>query len=371
MTSTTTLTLQTRKNAITQTRWVTTPQAALQPGQARLRIEHFAFTANNVTYAAFGETMNYWQFFPQADAEWGCVPVWGYAEVSESLCEGVAVGERFYGYLPFASDLVVTPTRVSPTGFADAAPHRASLHALYNAYSATAGDPSHAPPLEAHNALLRPLFITSYLIADFLHDQTWFGADAIVLSSASSKTAYGTAYALKQLLDEQAPGHRPQVIGLTSSANRAFTDGLGLYDQVLPYDQVAQLTADQPTVYLDFSGSASVRAAVHAQCLALAHSSAIGGTHWQDLGAGNRLPGPQPTLFFAPAQMKKRTDDWGRSALMFKLGQAMQGFVQAARDPTHPWMQVQWHRGQDQAQTVYNTAVTGKAQAELGVMVAL
>ncbi len=359
--------LQTRKSQITERRWVTTQPAALQPGQARLRIAHFAFTANNVTYAAFGEAMHYWQFFPQADAEWGCIPVWGYAEVSESLCEGITVGQRFYGYYPFGDELVVTPERVSAAGFVDAAPHRASLHALYNSYSATAGDPSHAPALDAHNALLRPLFITSYLIADFLHDQAWFGADAIVLSSASSKTAYGTAYALKQLLG--APGPRPQVIGLTSASNLAFTQHLGLYDQVLTYEQVSLLAAERPTVYLDFSGSSSVRTAIHNQCQALKLSSAIGGTHWQDLSAGERLPGPRPTLFFAPAQMKKRIDEWGRAVLLQRVGQAMQGFIQAANDPKNPWMKVQWHRGPDEAAQVYDAVIGGRASAELGMMV--
>jgi len=46
----------------------------LQPGQARLHIDHFALTANNITYAAFGEAMGYWQFFP-ASSGWGCIPV--------------------------------------------------------------------------------------------------------------------------------------------------------------------------------------------------------------------------------------------------------------------------------------------------------
>jgi hypothetical protein len=48
------------------------------PGRIRCRIAHFAFTANNITYAVFGESMRYWQFFP-ADDGWGCIPVWGFA----------------------------------------------------------------------------------------------------------------------------------------------------------------------------------------------------------------------------------------------------------------------------------------------------
>jgi len=69
-------------------------QRPLAEGQARLRIDRFALTANNITYAAFGEAMKYWQFFPSGDPAWGCIPVWGFAEVLESRAEGVAPGER-------------------------------------------------------------------------------------------------------------------------------------------------------------------------------------------------------------------------------------------------------------------------------------
>ena len=48
----------------------------LSPGQARLRVERFAPTANNITYAALGESMRYWQFFP-APGGCSCIPVRG------------------------------------------------------------------------------------------------------------------------------------------------------------------------------------------------------------------------------------------------------------------------------------------------------
>src|SRR3712207_7922901 len=42
-----------------------------------------------------------------------------------------------------------------------------------------------------------PLFLTSFMLADQLEDNRFFGARALVLSSASSKTAYGTAFLLR------------------------------------------------------------------------------------------------------------------------------------------------------------------------------
>ncbi|MEO1202273.1 MAG: DUF2855 family protein, partial [Pseudomonadota bacterium] len=75
----------------------TTP--ALDEGQVLMAIERFAFTANNISYAVIGERFGYWKFFP-VDAEWGVIPVWGFAKVVESRHSGVEVGERLYGYWP-------------------------------------------------------------------------------------------------------------------------------------------------------------------------------------------------------------------------------------------------------------------------------
>ncbi|MCR9127813.1 MAG: DUF2855 family protein, partial [Rhodobacteraceae bacterium] len=67
---------------------------ALAEGQARLRLESFALTANNVTYAAVGFQIGYWQFFPTEVADHGLVPVWGVAVVAESRSGAQAGGPR-------------------------------------------------------------------------------------------------------------------------------------------------------------------------------------------------------------------------------------------------------------------------------------
>src|SRR4051812_50222903 len=51
-------------------------EAPLSDGEARLRVERFGFTANNVTYGAFGEQMGYWRFFSPPGG-WGGGPGWG------------------------------------------------------------------------------------------------------------------------------------------------------------------------------------------------------------------------------------------------------------------------------------------------------
>ena len=98
--------IEVRRDALTEVRQAPTHDAPLGPGGARLRVDRFGLTTNNVTYAVFGDTMRYWDFFPVGTG-WGCIPVWGFAEVVDSTADACVVGERVYGYLPMASDLVV------------------------------------------------------------------------------------------------------------------------------------------------------------------------------------------------------------------------------------------------------------------------
>ncbi|MCR8228765.1 DUF2855 family protein, partial [Pseudomonas aeruginosa] len=90
--------------AALRTRNLPAPEA-LAEGQALLAVGEFALTANNVTYAALGDALRYWEFFPAGEGL-GIVPVWGFAEVLASRCPGVEPGERFYGYYPMASHLL-------------------------------------------------------------------------------------------------------------------------------------------------------------------------------------------------------------------------------------------------------------------------
>ena len=79
------------------------------------------------------------------------------------------------------------------------------------------------------------LFITSFMLADMLQDNATFGAKQLVVSSASSKTAYGTAFCLAHPGDAEGA---VSVIGLTSPGNLDFTRGLGCYSEVVSYDVV-------------------------------------------------------------------------------------------------------------------------------------
>ncbi len=365
-----------RKDQLGTTTLRTTALPALPQGQIRVGIASFALTSNNITYAAMGDAMQYWRFFPVSDpgddgAAWGRIPVWGFGTVLESSHPDVAAGERLYGYFPMSSTVDLTPARVSASTFSDAAVHRAQLHAVYNQYTRCTVDPFYTADTEDLQALLRPLFITSWLIDDFLADNAFFGATAdparaglMLLSSASSKTAYGTAFQLAQR-------EGVEVVGLTSPGNVAFCASLGCYDRVLSYDQLDQIESAAPSVYVDFAGNAAFRKALHTHCTALKFSSSIGATHVSDMGGAKDLPGPKATLFFAPAQIKKRSAEWGSQVLGQRLVQSWQAFLAAVSRPDQPWLQVRRHVGLDAAQAAYGQVLGGKGDPRTGHVLAL
>jgi hypothetical protein len=288
-------------------------------GEVRLQVERFGLSANNITYAVMGDAMAYWQFFPTEagnGVEWRTMPVWGFATVAESTLDQLPVGTKVFGYFPFATSLIVTPGRIDDAGFSDVAPHRAALPSVYNRYARCDADPMYDPAAEELLMLLRPLFITSYVVADFLTDHDVFGAGVAVISSASAKTAYGAAALLHA-------GGVVRTVGLTSPGNVAFCQSLGCYDAVLTYDQVAALE-QVPTVYLDVAGRRDVTAEVHRHLLGnLAYSMIIGDTHWDGpaMEEGG-IPGPKPTLLFAPVQIAKRRTEWGRDGFEAAVGAA-------------------------------------------------
>ncbi len=339
---------------------------SLEPGQVLLRVDHFAFTANNITYAAMGEAMHYWRFFP-AQEGWGIVPVWGFAEVRASRCEGVEAGERFYGYYPMSTHLVVTPVQVKDSGFVDGAPHRRQLPGIYNQYLRCTRDPLYSPSSEALQMLLRPLFTTSFLLDDFFADNRFFGAERLVLTSASSKTAIGMAYLLHRERGRRQPDC--EIVGLTSPGHRAFVQGLGCFDRVLDYGQVEELDATTPTATVDFAGNGELLGRLHAHLAPqLRFSCLVGAAHWdQRRGLPKELPGPAPQLFFAPAQAECRLKEWGGRVFQQHLAERWQAFLGFAGQ----WLLVEQGAGADAIEAVYREMLTGRASPESGHILSL
>jgi hypothetical protein len=342
----------------------TASAAPLQPGWVRMAVRRVSITTNNVTYALFGDRMGYWQFFPSRQDGWGVVPVWGFADVVDSTLPDIRVGTRYFGYWPLADAVDLQPDKVSASGFVDAAPHRAQLPSTYNRYSAVL--PDQPAQDEAALAIMRPLFGTAYLLTDFLQDNDWFGARQLVLSSASSKTAYATAWCVREQL-ASGQGPRLRVIGFTSAANAAFVRALGLYDKVIGYDAIASIDASVPTVFADFSGSAEQRAQLHRHLGdELRHSAVIGATQFSVGTQQVALPGARPTFFFAPDRRRKRLDDWGPAVLMQRVEDSQGRFLQQMLSGPTPGLRIVMHRGLAAARDVMAELARGRIDPAAG-----
>jgi len=301
--------------------------------------------------------------FPHAREGFGRIPVWGFADVLASSVPGVSVGDRVYGYLPMSTHLLVKPGRVSERSFFDISEHRQERAPIYNQYAFTRSDPVYKSEDEAVISLFRPLFTTSFLIDDHLRDSDCFGAKSVVLTSASSKTALGLAFLLSG-----DKSHGASVVGLTSAANRSFVEGLGCYDEVVPYDEVEAMPAVD-TVLVDMAGNADVLARVHRHFGdALKSSTRVGGTHWSGgFTATGPLPGPKPEFFFAPSHAQDRVKRWGGDGFQARLNARWTDLV--ARLPD--WLTIIEGRGQAATMQCYQDTLAGAIRPHEGRILSL
>ena len=349
------------KDDLTHCKFIQTdlPAAETLPDGALLvQIDRFAFTANNITYALLGDAMKYWQLFPAPEG-FGNIPVWGFGEVVASKHESVGQGEILFGYFPMATHLVIEADNVSKRGLRDGAAHRQRVASVYNAYARVAGDAAFAGRQGDYQALLRPLFMLSFLVDDFLAENQFFGAMQVILSSASSKTAFGLAH----LLHSQRKPVR--VVGLTSKSNAAFVESLGCYDEVVTYDAVASMAAE-PSAYIDMAGNADLRAALHRHFGdKLIYSGRVGLTHQNMAEEPEALPGAAPQWFFAPDQIRKRAKDWGPGGIDSRFGEAWSTLVPHLAD----WLHVHESRGPDALRKIYLDTLANRVSPDQAHMV--
>lgn len=340
-------------------RAVARPSPALEPGEARIRIDTFGLSANNITYAVYGEVMQYWACFPgsvEDGVAWGRIPVWGFGDVVESASPALDEGRRVYGYFPMGDELVVSPGRFDEQGFSDTAPSRSAVPSVYGRYGFTDADRIYRPDREPQQMLLWPLFVTSFVVDDFLGDHGFYGAGTAIVSSASSKTAVGAAFLV---------GARDgiDVVGLTSPANVGFVRSLGCYDSVLTYDEVDDLpTAD--ACYIDVAGRRDVTHHVHTRLAAhLRYSTVVGDTHWDEHAVGDGvLPGPRPEFLFAPDQIAKRRSDWGRDGFEAAVAAAWARFLPF----TDGWLALRRRTGPDEVGAAYRDLLDGRVDPSTG-----
>lgn len=337
------------------------PVDALADGQVLFKVDRFALTSNNISYAAAGDLLKYWDFFPGPD-RWGRIPAMGFGDVLASRHPEVVEGRRVFGFFPMSRHLIVDAAP-SGSGLVDTVAHRAEHAPVYRTYTYTGGDALYEPAREDHIMLLRGLFLTSFLVDDLLADEDFYGATASIVTSASSKTSI----ALGHLLAKRGRG---PVIGLTSARNREFVTSLGCYDEVVLYDELDRLPGLAPggAVMVDMAGNGDVVAGVHEGLRdQLKYSCTVGATHWDAAPQPTSLPGPKPEFFFAPARIVKRTEDWGGAGLQDRIASAWKEFA-AMSDG---WMEIKRHTGEAALERVYREVLGGSLDPRDGHVITL
>jgi len=349
------------KSAWHKTRFVESPRSVdLESGQLLFRIDRFAFTANNISYAGAGDVLKYWNFFP-TEPGWGRLPTMGFADVIASTCEGVPQGTRCFGFYPMSKYLLIEPSSTSPTSIVDGVPHRAELFPAYNQYRPVDTDPTYSARYEDELMLTRGLYLTSFLADDFLAESNHYGATSVLISSASSKTSIALAFRLAE------QGHA-KAIGLTSARNLEFVERTGFYDRVLSYDAISSLPDDEPSVFVDMAGNTKVSREIHEHFGSnLKYSMRIGATHWDAGAGGEDIPGPNRAFFFAPAQIQKRVAEWGPEDFQKRLGKSLRAFVES----TPKWLRVERGYGRDAVERIYQATLEGSARPDQGNVLSL
>jgi hypothetical protein len=361
------VTLEVRKDNWAETRLARQPLVAeLAANEVLLKVDRQALTSNNITYAMAGDMLGYWSFFP-AEEGWGRIPAMGWADVVESNHPEVEVGERVWGFFPFSTHLKILAGDIGATNIRDCSPHRAEYAPFYSQFDRAAANPIYDPACEDQDSLLRALFMTSWLAEDLLEGNGMYGAEACLITSASSKTSIALAHCVHE---------RGKVasIGLTSPGNVAFCESLGCYDRVITYDAIAELDAAHPVVMVDMAGSAEVISAAHHHFADnMKFSLQVGMTHYDETGASGGLPdaeglpGATPEFFFAPGQVQTRSEELGAAELMRRLVESYLGF----REFSDGWLRIEHSRGSDAVEQTYQAILAGKTDPASGQIISM
>lgn len=229
----------------------------------------------------------------------------------------------------------------------------------------------HTYPFLTKYRLDQPLFWTSYWMEDNLHETGYRGLQNILISSASSKTAFIVAYRIHLRRKSSKGAFNAKIVGLTSASNVEFTRKLGFYDEVYSYDQVAQVKssgAAEEWLYIDVSGNQSLNADI-AKSVAPKLTVSLGMTSVEGGDATNIAKGDTSEWesFFMPEWLAVRLKQVGAKGLkeMQKVAWAQ------LMDDCRSWVQIDTYRGERDVLAAYLKTVKGGVSPDRGQMFTL
>lgn len=178
------------------TRIVTEQLAEPSAGELVLEVERFGLSGNNVSYAKLGNQfgLGYWRPLPAEDG-WGRVPAWRVARVVAGDPALADIGERFVGLVPMAQRMRLHAVRTG-SGLMETSASREGMLPLYRQMRRVGTDPTWREEYLDVNIVLRPAYPPPTALLD--DELKVDGTPAIVLTSATSKTALMIARLLTQ-----------------------------------------------------------------------------------------------------------------------------------------------------------------------------
>ena len=266
------------------------------------------------------------------------------------------------GFYPMSTHLVAQAGKITKSGFSDVSKHREKLAPIYSRFDDVRFNPLYEAEREDHDLLLRGLFLTSWLVVDFMFDNDHFGADAYAITCASSKTSIALAFVAKQR-------GLKKTIGITSEKNRSFTQSLDCYDEVISYDEVKMLDNAQKIMIVDMAGHYGAMKDLHEHFDDhVKYSCKVGATHLDNLkGDTSQFPGAKPTFFFAPTQAQKRTEEWGAGEVQKRIGMSLKEF----QIHSDQWMTVKRDSGLDEIKNTFTEVVQGNIPPNRGIILSV
>ena len=96
-------------------------------------------------------------------------------------------------------------------------------------------------------------------------------------------------------------------------------------------------------------------------------SVSVGATHWDRMQDDGELPGPNPSFFFAPDRVTKRTRDWGGPGLDERVLAAFARFTQWSAG----WLKIERGSGPDAVRAAYLEVLEGRVAPDTAHMLSL
>ena len=362
---------QTHKSDFYKHRLVDIEAKSLADGEVRARIDRFAFTANNITYAVAGELISYWKFFcatsdknaqngDEQTEQWGIIPVWGFADIVESKCNELPEGERLFGYFLPSQELIMRPSKVSPTAFIENSDHRTQLPITYNLYRRVLAEANYSRDHDNQRILLHVLHLTAFCLQDKLQSNDWYGAEQVLILSASSKTSSGLAYGLSATKDA------PQTIGLTSQNNFDLVRSMDAYQKVYTYNELESVDDSRPTIIIDMSGNTQLMRQLHEHLGDnMRFTYNVGLTHWQQARTNEGLMEKRSEQFFAPSHIQQRIKKLGHQ----QWEERSLAYVRHSIRKTGEWLKIKELNGLEGLKLVYEDVCAGRNKANEGIII--